>query len=315
MRFESPSSFFYLLCCEDTGDYLCVDAAADAATGALALRLDGRAVDGAMWAREELEGGSLRLTAATVACTLLLSPAPDATPAGGGERGFRCTAKIEHADGSPVAVGDGSTEFRLMRGPSALPSESLRHLREEGWVVLPELLHPDTTADIRRHCEPMLDEALAGKERRGKRVSLGDVVNATPSVVKAATHPLALYLLEEYIKSPIHLGHPPATAIVTPQDESYEHFGKNTEFQSTADKGGWHSDYPFSSQQGVNLEDFPPEVCFGCEYLTMIDGFTELNGVSSLSLSLSLLQSLSVSPSLSSGAKGNQVLCCLRRPR
>ena len=105
------------------------------------------------------------------------------------------------------------------------------------------------------------------------------------------------------------------TAIVTPQDESYEHFGKNTEFQSTADKGGWHSDYPFSSQQGVNLEDFPPEVCFGCEYLTMIDGFTELNGVSSLSLSLSLLQSLSVSPSLSSGAKGNQVLCCLRRPR
>ena len=111
MRFESPSSFFYLLCCEDTGDYLCVDAAADAATGALALRLDGRAVDGAMWAREELEGGSLRLTAATVACTLLLSPAPDATPAGGGERGFRCTAEIEHADGSPVAVGDGSTRF------------------------------------------------------------------------------------------------------------------------------------------------------------------------------------------------------------
>jgi len=73
MRFESPSSFFYLLCCEDTGDYLCVDAAADAATGALALRLDGRAVDGAMWAREELEGGLLRLTAATAACTLLLS--------------------------------------------------------------------------------------------------------------------------------------------------------------------------------------------------------------------------------------------------
>ena len=37
-------------------------------------------------------------------------------------------------------------------------------------------------------------------------------------------------------------------------------------------------DYPFSSQQGINLQNFPPELCFGCEYLCCVDEFSELNG-------------------------------------
>ena len=160
--------------------------------------------------------------------TLRLKDEPRDAALRAGEQGRLCAA----ADG-----GEALGQLRLLRGPAELPSVSLAHLRENGWVVLTELIHPDTCADLSASFDRMQEEAPS----KGKRIGLGNIVNATPSVAKAAVHPVSLLLLEEYIKSPIHLGHPPSTAIVKPQDPSEETFGINTEFQSTADKGGWHS--------------------------------------------------------------------------
>ena len=234
MRFDVPDRFFSMLCCEATGNYATSRVDGDD----VSMALSDRAIDAAMWTQEESGIATVRLLRnAVTGCRLKLSAVPGTNaPRTAGEQGFLCTA--EH-DGLRVRVGGDQEIFRLLRGPCELPSESLAHLRQEGWVVLPQLLHPDTTAEIRQSFRSIMDEAFAGKDMRGQRISLPDTVNASPNVVKSAVHPLALYLLEEYIKSPIHLGHPPATAIVAPQDETYEHFGRNTQFQSTADRGGW----------------------------------------------------------------------------
>ena len=42
-----------------------------------------------------------------------------------------------HLGGAVADGGDGL--FRLLRGPAELPSASLAHIREQGYVVLPEL--------------------------------------------------------------------------------------------------------------------------------------------------------------------------------
>lgn len=187
-------------------------------------RFSPRAHDGACW---ELSADGQAATSVDGTVTLRLKDEPHGA-ARAGEQGRLCTA----ADG-----GEALGQLRLLRGPAELPSVSLAHLRENGWVVLTELIHPDTCADLSAHFDRMQAEAPS----KGKRIGLGNIVNATPSVARAAVHPVSLLLLEEYIKSPIHLGHPPSTAIVKPQDPSEETFGINTEFQSTADKGGWHS--------------------------------------------------------------------------
>ena len=90
-----------------------------------------------------------------------------------GEQGRLCTA---------AGGGEALGQLRLLRGPAELPSVSLAHLRENGWVVLTELIHPDTCADLSASFDRMQEEAPS----KGKRIGLGNIVNATPSVAKAA---------------------------------------------------------------------------------------------------------------------------------
>ena len=48
------------------------------------------------------------------------------------------------------------------------------------------------------------------------RVSLTNIINATPVAAKCAVHPVVCGLLEAYIECPFHLGHSPICAVAKP---------------------------------------------------------------------------------------------------
>jgi hypothetical protein len=243
MKVEPPRHFFWLLCDAQSGEFLRTEG------GELAL--GSRADDDACW--ELAAENRCRSAAASPAQELQLTHRVDGQQTYNvvGEHGQRCS--VQGLDG----------DFLLVRGPSELPSVSLAQMRSEGWTVLPSIVHPDTIADMKRtFYEP------------GFFSRIQDLVNTTPSVAKTAVHPVMLYLLEEYIDGPIHVGgfNVAITAPVPPDTVSGSGFGQG--------RGGWHSDYPFAYNQGPNLEEMPDNICLGCEWITCVDDFSELNGVS-----------------------------------
>ena len=143
-RVASPTEWFYLLHSESSGLFLRVE-------GDGSLGFGSRADDNACWSRTDVlavshlgndddELAVVLTSAVDGKKRLSLSEESDegATIVRAGERGLRCTV-----DGVAGEV------FRCVRGPADLPSVSLSHLREEGWVALPELVHPETVADMK----------------------------------------------------------------------------------------------------------------------------------------------------------------------
>ena len=117
----------------------------------------------------------------------------------------------------------------LVRGPPELPSVCLAQMQSEGWTVLPQLIHPDTVASMH---ETFYAEGFYSR--------IGDLVNSTESVAKTAVHPVMLWIMEEYIRGPIHVGgfNVAITPPVPPDTVSGSGFGQG--------KGGWHCARPHS---------------------------------------------------------------------
>ena len=233
-RVASPTEWFYLLHSESSGLFL-------RAEGDGSLGFGSRADDNACWSRTDVlavshlgndddELAVVLTSAVDGKKRLSLSEESDegATIVRAGERGLRCTV-----DGVAGEV------FRCVRGPADLPSVSLSHLREEGWVALPELVHPETVADMKAMMTRLQEENPP--DPRAKRPGIPNIMNESASIARTAVHAVSLFVLEEYIGSPLQFGHPPGAAITKHQDPSEDNYGRNTDFQSTADQGGWHS--------------------------------------------------------------------------
>ena len=69
--------------------------------------------------------------------------------------------------------------------------------------------------------------------------TLQNIINSSACTAHAAVNPTAMWLLEQYIGCPIHLGHSPVCAIQRPEEPSDDPAANDEK-----GKGGWHSDYP-----------------------------------------------------------------------
>ena len=157
MRVEPATHFFWLLCSAESGDFLRHE-----------LALGNRADDAACW---ELSADG-RCAASPAGVELEIEDAPASSSRGYnpvGERGRLCSVRT-----------------CWWRGPSELPSISLAQMRAVGFCVLPQIVHPDTVADMKR---TFYAEGFSSRIR--------DLVDTTPSVPKTAVHPVMLWLLEE----------------------------------------------------------------------------------------------------------------------
>lgn len=198
MRFEAPEHFYSLLCSVDTGEYLCVDD-----SGAMAV--SDRVWDSGCWELTEDESGE--------SSRMLKN-------AGNGQE-FRLefdrpTGLLRLSTG--VVGSDGATlsMFSLQHGPAELPLTSLAHMHEYGYVVLPQIIDQASVDEMKRVFTAMQLAPEYSEAAKRERVSLTNIINATPVAAKCAVHPVVCGLLEAYIECPFHLGHSPICAIAKP---------------------------------------------------------------------------------------------------
>ena len=158
------------------------------------------------------------------------------------------------ADGS---VGAGA-EFMVEHGPAALPSESLRELREQGWVALPCVLAPAVVDGLQ---EVGCVDGYDGREPV-RQTPLAQ----HPAVAKASAEPLSLWLTREYMGTrDIRLGHAPGISAL-PQDD-----GKR-EVQ------GWHTDFPYLWGTGDRVPAPSGDLVLGMQRNICVSDFRKDNG-------------------------------------
>ena len=175
------------------------------------LRVQGHVDDAAIW---DAADGGFRHVASGVELEA------DATD-------VECATKLRlrgaelNAEGAQGAGAD----FTVGHGPEKLPSESLRELRQQGWVSLACILPPSVVDGLQQvGCV----DAYEGREAVRK-----PALAQHPAVTKVTVEPVSLWLTREYMRiRDIRLGHSPNVTAL-PRDD-----GKR-EVQ------GWHTDFPY----------------------------------------------------------------------
>lgn len=158
--------------------------------------------------------------------------------------------------------------YTVEPGPSRLPSIHLQEISEHGFTVLDNIL--DLTAIDR------LKSAIA--ENRAQNFPeeppcdghfwMMDGLTWSADLARAATHPVALWLLQQYLATDdIHFCHQPIITTLKPADK----------LTGTLPEGGWHSDYPY--HPGVFPdEDWPVNPVYGAQFNICLDAFTPASG-------------------------------------
>lgn len=149
------------------------------------------------------------------------------------ETGFRhaVSGELLDADNSAELLSfsrDGVSFIGVTttQGPGDLPSHSLTHFREHGWVCLPAILDDNTLEGL---------EKISGSERyaAGSIDSHTSPICQHPAVARMAAEPVSLWLMRQYMGTDnMRSGHPPSFAILEQDD-------------GARDVQGWHSDFPY----------------------------------------------------------------------
>lgn len=137
-------------------------------------------------------------------------------------------------DACTLPIGSDEVTFHIAHGPEKLPSESLEHLRREGWTCLTCILGPETVTALQRlACTDDYEHLEINNEvpKLCQGVEVG----------RAITEPVSLWLIRQYMQTrDLHLGHPPGFAVLRPWD------GKSRVQR-------WHSDIPYIPSIGGNV--------------------------------------------------------------
>ncbi len=219
------------------GDWL---AAADG--GALAVQ--GHVDDAAVWAAE---GSGFRHAATG------LRLAADATEVDAATT-LRQGGSALGADGLP---GEAA-EFTVGHGPEKLPSESLRELRENGWVSLTCVLPPAVVDGLQQV------GCVDGYENRApvKAPPLAQ----HPAVAKVTAEPVSLWLTREYMRTrDIRLGHSPGISALGRDDGQRE-------------VQGWHTDFPYLWGTGDRIPLPSGDLVLGMQRNVCVSDFRKDNG-------------------------------------
>lgn len=116
--------------------------------------------------------------------------------------------------------------FRVVRGPSRLPSVDLATFRDQGWVCLPSILEADVVDELQRIacCGPWSEREHDARTRP---------ILQSAAVARASTEPVSLWIMRQYLRTDrICFAHSPSHSILDPDD------GQRA-------VQGWHCDYPY----------------------------------------------------------------------
>ena len=140
-----------------------------------------------------------------------------------------------HAGGDALDAreGPGGVEvagvpgpFRPAHGPEELPSASLAHMREHGWVCLTNVLDAELVEALERVA---CTDRYAGRQYDRSVPQLCQ----SSAIARTAAEPVSLWLIRQYMRTDaVKLGHTPGLAVLTPDDGARV-------------VQGWHSDYPY----------------------------------------------------------------------
>ena len=234
--FERPSHHYRYLQTAD-GDWL---ATADGET----LHVQGHVNDAAIW---DAEGDGFVHAAS----------------------GLRLSASIDETSGAcrlarnGIAVGTDGTlgeagDFAVGHGPEQLPSESLRILREQGWVALTCILEPSVVDGLQQ-----VGCVDAYANRTPARTT---PLVQHPAVAKMTAEPVSLWLTREYMRTnDIRLGHSPGITALTRDDGERE-------------VQGWHTDFPYLWGTGDRVPLPSGDLVLGMQRNVCVSDFTRTNG-------------------------------------
>ena len=161
---------------------------------------------------------------------------------------------VINSDGQPGEVA----QFKVEHGPEQLPSESLKTLREQGWVSLTCVLSDEIVEGLQR-----VGCVDSYKDRTPERKT---PLAQDPAVAQVSVEPVSLWLTREYIGTrDIRLGHPPSVSALTKDDGERE-------------VQGWHTDFPYLWGTGDRVPKPSGDLVLGMQRNVCVSDFNRKNG-------------------------------------
>jgi len=153
--------------------------------------------------------------------------------------------------------------FALQSGPAQLPSRHLAELTTTGLTVLHGIMDADAISRFKQQAAENRLHKHPEETPHDGHFWMMQGLSWSVEVARACTHPVALWLLQEYISTKdIHFCHQPVITTLKPARE----------LLGTFPEGGWHSDYPY--HPGVFADEiWPDNPVFGAQYNVCIDSF------------------------------------------
>lgn len=145
------------------------------------------------------------------------------------------------------------------------PSEHLAQLRTDGFTVVHGILEGPALARMQAQIARNRSRHHGAESACDGHFWMTDGLAWCADLARAVIHPLALWLLENYLETAdIHFCHQPIVTTLKPANALY----------GTFPEGGWHSDYPY--HRGVFDGDrWPERPPLGAQYNICIDAFTQ----------------------------------------
>ena len=171
------------------------------------------------------------------------------------DRGWTsATARDVTVDGSGLIVREG---------PTRLPSEHLAELRDTGLTVLERVLDATAIERLKRRAYRELAFQQTQPIESDDRVHWTNALAWNLDVARAATNPVAIWVLERYLDTEdIHFCHPAGLTAMRP----------TRNLLGTFPEEGWHCDYPY--HPNIFPDDFwPEEPVYGVQFNVCVDAF------------------------------------------
>jgi hypothetical protein len=118
-----------------------------------------------------------------------------------------------------VTVRDCSTELRqavqVLAAPLKLPSQYLKELRTQGYVLIDNVLTSEESAMVR---QTVFNEMGAQAKSEGVRgAGAWDFVRTCPEILRFHTHPVMLWVIGKYLGTDLlRAAHPPVPRVADP---------------------------------------------------------------------------------------------------
>lgn len=183
------------------------------------------------------------------------------------ESGQEASFQLEDREGNSITdsgtLGQPTGVFNLYAGPDRLPTVHLAELRQEGITVLARVLMPSAIKRMKEQFADRRAQKHADESDFDGQFWMRDGLSWSPDLARAITHPVALWLLQQYLETDeIHFCHSPVITTLKPAKALLDTFPE----------GGWHSDYPY--HPGVFPDEYWPETpIFGAQFNICVDSF------------------------------------------